>query len=230
MTAPVKKPAPVYNVVATAKGYAVCRDGDVLKTPAGFDLVVLTQSLAESLAAEWRAQTDKIIYAQMPLMQLVLTAIDLVATDRKGVIDQVVRYAQTDLLCHLAEHPDELISRQKAVWQPVLDWCAQRFGARLHVGAGIMPITQPVEALQALRVAVQAYDDFRLTALRQAADVTGSLVLGLALVEGHLSIDQVFEAAELDATFQIEKWGDDPATASRRKDVRCDLMHCASLV
>ena len=34
---------------------------------------------------------------------------------------------------------------------------------------------------------------------------------------------EAFEAAELDATFQIEQWGEDPEATRRRAAVRADL-------
>jgi chaperone required for assembly of F1-ATPase len=213
----------MFTVTQTSTGFTPHRDGKLLKTPAGADFVVPSAALAEAVAAEWRAQGKKVNPASMPLTQLAATAIDILGRNRPPVVEQIAAYAHSDLLCHRAESPDELIERQYRVWQPVLDWCAKRFGVTLNVGTGIMPVAQPVAAIKTLRNIIENYDNFRLVGLQQATHVSGSLVLGLALAERRLTAAQVFDAAELDATFQIEKWGEDAAIIKRRAEIKRDL-------
>jgi len=165
-------------------------------------------------------------FLDMPLTQLAATAIDLTGRNRSEAVDRIAAYGESELLCHRAEEPPELIARQQKMWQPVLDWCAERHGAPLKVTAGVMPAAQPDESLRALRAALETLDAWKLTGLQQAVHAAGSLVLGLALIEGHLDAAQVFAAAELDASFQIEKWGEDPAAASRREGIRRELALC----
>jgi len=43
----------------------------------------------------------------------------------------------------------------------------------------------------------------------------GSLVIGLALLEGRLDAETAFAASQLDETFQIEQWGEDAAWKDR---------------
>ncbi len=74
-----------------------------------------------------------------------------------------------------------------------------------------------------MRSAVETHDDLRLAALGNATRASGSLVIGLALGRGRVSAGEAFEAAELDATFQIEQWGEDPEATQRRAAVRDDL-------
>ena len=161
-----------------------------------------------------------------PFEQLTAAAKNLTVEGRAKIIKELAAYAETDLLCHRAEAPPELAARQAEVWQPALDWCAKRFGASLCTGAGLMPIAQSKEALQALRRVIEAYDNARLVGLHKAVELSGSLVLGLALAEGHYTAAQAFEASECDASFQMQKWGEDPVTAARRAAIRKDLDVC----
>lgn len=227
MSAPTAiKPTPVYKAVAVPEGFAIQCNEALLKTPAATALVIPTLFLAEAIAGEWCAQTEKINHASMPLMQLAATAIDIVSRERGKIIDQLAAYTGSELLCHRAEQPAELAQRQQQVWQPLLDWCARRYDTALKIGTGIIPITQSLEASKGLRGAIEAYDNFRLAGLRQATDVSGSLVLALAMAEDHLSAEEVFHASELDTSFQIEKWGEDLATTKRRAAMQHDLVIC----
>jgi chaperone required for assembly of F1-ATPase len=197
-------------------GYRVLLDDRDVKTPMRRLLEVPTPRLAEAIAGEWRAQEDEVDSASMPITMLSYTAIDHVRAEREAVVDQVAAYAGTDLLCYRADRPDVLVERQERVWQPLLDWAAVRFDASLIVTTGVIPVAQSDVALGAIRQAAAALDDMRLTVLHAATGPAGSVVLGLALVHGHLDAAAVAEASQLDERFQAEQWGEDDEAAARR--------------
>lgn len=206
-------------------GFGVRLDGKPLHTPGRALLVVPTEPLAAAVGEEWAAQSGAIRPDTMPMMQLSATAIDRIAPQRAQVVDALVKYAETDLLCHRADGPPALVERQARVWQPLLDWAVLRFDAALQVQTGIMPRPQPEDAIRAVRAAVEACDDMRLTALQFACGGLGSIVLALALVERRIDPEAAFEAAELDASFQIEKWGEDEESTRRRASLRIDIQN-----
>jgi len=222
---PAVKSVPV-SVVARANGYVLRRGNDDLLTPKGSVTDAPTQKLAEALAGEWNGQEGKVNLALMPLSQLAMTALDIVSKDRSSAVEAIAAYATTELLCHRAEHPPELAALQEKIWQPHLDWCAERFHAPLKKAVGVMPIKQPAASLIALRKELEKLDAFYLTGLRQVVEVSGSLILGLAMIEERIDAGAVFDAAELDTDFQLEKWGEDPAIVARRNSIRRDLAAC----
>jgi chaperone required for assembly of F1-ATPase len=204
--------------------FNILLDHKILNTPAGHAYTCPTHALADAVAAEWAAVADKINPKLMPMTQLTATALDLVPTQRAVIIDQIAAYAATDLLCYRAAEPAALAIRQQEVWQPYLDWAMRQFDALLKTTTGVQPVTQDAQAILALRRAVEACDDFHLAALQNAVTVSGSLVLGLALITRWCDADAIFHAAELDASFQMERWGREEAAVERQKAVRGELM------
>jgi chaperone required for assembly of F1-ATPase len=213
--------------VAAANGYVVRLDGKTLTTPAKTELGVPSRALAEAIAAEWQNQSLTVSPLALPLTRLGCTAIDRVAPRRAEMVVAIADYAATDLLCYRAAEPPALAARQHAIWQPLLDWAEQRFAARLAITHGIAPIAQAPAALEALRRAIAAHDAMALVALHLATASCGSVVLGLAVLERRLAPDDAFAAAELDASFQIERWGEEPEAAKRRDGVRQDIALAA---
>lgn len=211
-------------------GYRILLDGRPVKTPAKAEMVLPGQALADAIAAEWNAQGEDVDPRAMVLTGLVWTAIDLVEAKRDQVIEEIAAYGAHDLLCYRAESPDELIERQAALWQPLLDWAALTFDARLDVTSGIAPIAQPPAALAALRQAVAARDDLALTALGAAVSAAGSLIIGLALDTERIDATGAFDAAQIDESYQIERWGDDREALRRRDAIRSDLDSAARLM
>lgn len=218
------------RAAAAEGGFEVRLDGRALRTPAGSRLALPGEPLAAAIAAEWQAQGEKISPETMPLMSLACTAIDRVAARRGEIVAEILRFAETDLLCHRADAPAELVRRQAEAWQPLLDWAAQDLKAPLETTAGILAVEQPPESLAALRRAVEVLDDLTLAALSVAVGAAGSLVIGLALLRGRLDPEAAFAAAELDASYQIELWGEDPEATRRRAVCRADLFAAARFV
>jgi len=210
-------------VTPAERGYGIAIDGKPIKTPGKRDLRVPTAALATAIATEWNAQADEIRSADLKLTQLANAAIDRVPAERAAIVQQIADYAGTDLVCYRATRPPELIARQQAVWQPLVDWALERYAAPLEVTAGIVPIAQSAASLRAFAAAVDHYDDFALAALHLATAACGSLIIALALVEGRLDPDQAFAVSQLDESFQIEKWGEDAEQGQRRQALADDI-------
>ena len=220
----------VYKIVAVEAvegGFHVTLDQKPLRTPARAPLVLPQRRLIEGIAAEWDAQTDKIVPESMPLMQLTSTAIDHVAPQRERIAADVAAYAATDLVCYRADSPLALMKRQQETWQPLVDWVRSEFDAHLTIVAGVMPQPQPQEALETLRAAIDGLDDMELTALQALTAATGSLVIGLATMKGRIDADAAWAASQLDETYQIEQWGEDAEAVKRRRALLQDIRNAA---
>jgi chaperone required for assembly of F1-ATPase len=214
----------------SADGHGVGLDGRAIKTPGKRELIVPNWALAAAIAEEWNAQGEEIRPKGMALTRLASTAIDQVATQRQAIIEQTANYAGTDLVCYRATHPPALAARQQAVWQPLIDWAVLRYDAPLVIATGVIPKSQPAASLRAFAAAIAEQDDFVLTALQVATAASGSLVIGLALIEGQLDAQEAFTASQLDETFQIEAWGEDAEQSERRRALAADITAAARFV
>jgi len=224
----------IYRSVATTAeaggGHAVRLDNRVARTPAGQGLVLPTAALAEAVAAEWQDQGETVQPETMPLTQLAATAIDRIEAERTPVIEALVAYGASDLVCYRSERPADLAARQEAQWEPLLKWAETALGARLDVTRDVFPLPQPAAATEALRSAVAALGTFELAALSCIVQISASLVIGLALVKGHLDAEAAFNAAMLDEKYQAERWGEDAWASARAAGLRTELVAAARFV
>ena len=218
--------AKFYKAVDTAKdgdAFVVRLDGKSVKTPARALLALPTMKLADAIAQEWRAQTDVLVPTAMPLTRFAYAAIDVAPTHRDRLIEETLAFGKSDLLCYRAEVPAALVVRQNESWNPLLAWAAERFGARLKTGTGIAFVDQSAESQEAFAVGVLTRDDFALAGLHVATSLTGSLVLGLALLEGRVTAREAFALSCLDETFQAEAWGRDAEAGARAERLGAEL-------
>jgi len=215
------------TVAAADGGFCVRLDDRPLKTPAGPPMVVPSRILAEGIAAEWREQGARPDMDRLPLTRIAATALDRIPPKRKEIVAELIAYAETELVCHRVEDPPALVQRQTETWQPLLDWLTSRYDAALTVTRNVLPCAQSPTSLAALERAIDSLDAFRLAGLSVAVSAAGSLVVGLALADGRIDAAAAFDAAELEATFQIEQWGEDMVATKRRAGVRADLEAAA---
>ena len=221
-----KTAQPVFTIKAEDESFTVYRDEKPLETPKNLRVSVPTRALAEKIVAECDRQGEKLDLRKMPMTQMTLTALDITASHRAEVITGILRYGETELLCHRATEPADLVAEQNKIWQPYIDWCEKKFGVTLRIGAGITPFEQKPETLSTLRSFVETFSAFPLTGLSEAVGISGSLILGLALATGHITPQTAFEAAELDNLWQAKKWGVDPETQTRHDAIKTELGIC----
>lgn len=202
------------TVADAETGFAVLLDRRPVKTPAKVPMVVPTRALAQAIAAEWDAQQGLVNAASMPVTRAANAAIDKVRPQHAEVAALIADYGGTDLLCYRAVAPQELVARQAASWDPLLDWAAATLEVRLATTQGVVPVAQSAEAVAALHARVVAMTEFELSALHDLVGITGSLVLGLAVTLGHLTADQAWALARIDEDWQIAHWGGDEEAAA----------------
>ena len=222
-----------YKTAGTApagEGFHITLDGKPVRTPAKAHLVVPNEALAAAIAAEWRGQGEVIDPRRMGLMTLACTVLDRIGPQRAMVVEELLRFAGTDLLCYRAPGPTALVARQHKAWQPLLDWAATEFDAPLKVTAGVMPVEQDERALHALGRAIAPLDDFRVMVLHTATALTGSLVIGLALIHGRIGTTAAWDASRIDAEFQIEQWGTDTEAEEAAANHRAALDTAGQLL
>ncbi len=211
-------------VVVLEDGAAgVALDGRPIRTPGGAAMSLPVSALAEAIAAEWAAQEGTVRPYSMPMMRLAATAIDRVGRERDAVVAEIAAYGGNDLLCYRAGAPEALVRKQAETWQPLLDWCARTHGARLAVTEGVTHIGQSPEALAALTVAIDAMDDFRISAISQLTAACGSLVIAMAVCARRIGAEDAIAASQLDEAWQAEKWGQDSEADARRENLAREI-------
>jgi len=235
------------GVVEEDGRFALSLDGRRAKTPAKNVLAVPSRALAEAVAAEWDAQTQTLDPAAMPLTRIINSALDGVAREMEATLDEVVKYAGSDLLVYRAGEPESLVAEQAAAWDPVLAWARDAFGARFMLSQGVTFVAQPDASIAAVRAAALGYVSgrssafgapgsvaheaaaLRLAALHVMTTLTGSALLALAVARGSLDAKAAWAAAHVDEDFQIRAWGQD-AEAMARRERRWLEMQAAATV
>lgn len=210
------------EVVPEDSGWAVALDGKPLRTPARQPLLLPSRPLADAIAGEWNSAEETVDPRAMPLTGLSNAAIDRIAPDVEGFAAGLAAYGESDLTCYRAGHPAELAERQCRSWDELLGWARRRFDVDFETTCGVTHVAQPRATIERLRQAIAALDPFRLAGLSPLVTISGSLVAGLAVLEGAFPVEKIWDWVTIDERWQAEQWGADPdaeaALGNRHRD------------
>jgi len=135
-----------------------------------------------------------------------------------AVCGDIVSYAGSDALCYRADEPHGLVAEQGRHWDPVLDWAAERFGARFLLSQGVVHVSQPETVITAVSDALTRIDEpFLLAGLHVVTTLTGSALLALALHGSDFEGETLWRAAHVDEDWNIRQWGEDAEAQARRE-------------
>jgi chaperone required for assembly of F1-ATPase len=219
------------EVVECETGYTVELDGRPIKTPAKNRLDFPTEMAASLSGEEWRAQGESIDPATMPVNRLANTALDGVAANEQAVMEDIIRFAGTDLLCYRVAHPETLVKTQERHWDPVLDWAAEALNVQFETVCGVTHVEQDQAAIRAFSSRLASHrNPLKLACLHTMTALTGSALLALAVAEGELDADAAWQAAHVDEDFNISQWGEDYEAAQRRERRFVEMRAAAELI
>jgi len=217
------------GLVEDPDGFAITLDDKPVRTPSGRPLVAPNREIADGIVAEWDAQQETIDPRTMPLTRFANSITDAVVDRVEAVTDDVAKYFGSDLLFYRAGHPEALVAREAAHWDPIVFWAADALGAHFILAEGIVHIRQPDSAIAAARAALPA-NPWSIAALHVLTTLTGSALLALALMRGVIDQDQAWAAAHVDEDWNIEQWGGDEVIAARRAARLVDFRAAATIL
>ncbi|MFL2794218.1 MAG: ATP12 family chaperone protein [Paracoccaceae bacterium] len=209
------------HVVSSETGYLIKLDDKILKTPAKKQMLLPTEALAKKVASEWGEQVEEIDPTTMPFTKSSNAALDKVSEQFEEVSSLLGEYGDTDLLYYRADSPPELQKRQKTGWDPIVNWAENTFKVQINCGTGIVYIPQDAKLFSEINLKINSLSIFELTAFYDMVSITGSLILGLAIINGRLSAEEAYQLSRIDEQWQLEQWGEDEEAqvASNKKNI-----------
>jgi chaperone required for assembly of F1-ATPase len=225
----------VVSIEPAPSGFVVLINQKPLKSPLGFDLAAPSSKLAEAIAQEWRAASLRPDPSTLPMTALLATCLDRVAPNRTAIIETLVGFLATDLLCFRTPMPPALNVQQEAVLSPLLKFCAAILGVELATTTDLVPVVHDNAAATALGHAFAKLSDPALTVLQVCAAATGSVLLALLLVRGQVSENDAVAACFLDEDY-FEGLADpthenpDPLQARQRKVLHTEIREAMTFL
>ena len=100
-----------------------------------------------------------------------------------------------------------MADRQAEAHAAVMSWARRELGGDLEVSTSIFGADPPEAVLRNAEKRLNGMDAFELTATFNAAASAKSLLIGMALIRGAISLESAIRAARAEEDASIEEWG-----------------------
>ena len=120
------------------------------------------------------------------------------------------------LLVVMHRESPSLHARQQELWEPLVSAAEARWDVRFHRISGVLHQPLPAPTLARLCRAVDAENDFTLSALTAMASLSASLIIALAALHEGADAQALWTAAELEEEWQADLWGREAEAEERR--------------
>lgn len=196
------------SVVQNNGQFEINLDHRKLKTPSGTTFQVESEPLALAVANEWMGQKDNVMLSQMHMNGLCNTCIDDPGRASKDkLVEHILSFLETDTILFYAEEPPKLVELQKDKWSPVILWFRERYGVDIHPRQDILTVQISEGDRAVLKRHLESYSWTALQGFSFGVDAIKSLILSLAVLERHLTVEEAVSLTRLELEFQTDHWG-----------------------
>ena len=192
-------------------------------TPAKNPFLLPNPAILEAIKVEW-ASGKKYTPANMPLTALAYTAIDKIAGSKAAIVEVLLVYVDSDTLSYRAMGSESLAKEQEKIWGDVLKWAGNRLDVAWQTTSGVMPVEQSPLLHKTIARYLNSLNEWQLSAFCVLSSLFSSLVLAIAVVEGHLTTAQAFDLSRLEEEFQAENWGRDAEADARAAKMKIEIL------
>ena len=202
--------------------FFITKNNEHLKTPLGNIFYVYKRKIARLILQELDENSSKNLI--VGYTKITNSAIDLIDNDKEGYTENISSYIHKDTICYFSSKPKDLFDKQNKTWKPLINWIKKKYRLDVNYTQNIGQIKQNQKCLKMLKNELIKYNIFQLSCINTLCQVTGSLIISLALKDCKLSYLEAFKASQLEELYQLSKWGDDSEASSRRKAIRTDIF------
>merc|ERR1712130_17252 len=212
------------QVSENTDGFEILINSRKLRVPRTSEVVkVKSKDIAEIVALEWAGQKHRdltmIQKHTLYMTQLCFAEQELAeTTDKVGVIEEMLKYLQTDTCLFRSPVSDSLESldgspgaklckMQNEQWGPIKTWFEQRFDVKMENAQGFKLPTVPEEAFAAISEYLNSYDVSVLIIFEKMCLALKSMMLSVMVVERQISVEEAVRLSRLEDEYQKEMWG-----------------------
>jgi chaperone required for assembly of F1-ATPase len=206
------------------QGYSICLDGKAIKTQNKNLLFTKKKNLADLIVKEWDSQGEDIKASYMYFTQFLGTAIDYICIQRNIISEKLMNFLNTDLLCFRTTYPADLANRQETLWDPWIKWFDKEAGVELKVTRDLIALEQPGKAIAYVGSVLEKLDDNALTICHFITTLSGSIILGLAFIEGKISPEEVLEIINVEDNYKAEVYNEAHHGRAPHVETKLDLL------
>ena len=213
----MKKKCSKVSIHLNKNFYNISLDKQFLKSPENNVFEFNSLTLAKLMKTEIEECKNGYNLNKLLLFNIFSLAVDKIQKDKKKYINEMCKYAFTDLICYRANEPDELVKLQKTLWDPILNILG-KMNLKFKIFYGIIPRDQSKASIENLRKELNYLNDIEISCIFKITQISSSILLSYSLYKKIIDEKSFFQCVFLDEIWQSKKWGIIEEEEEKRKN------------
>ena len=134
---------------------------------------------------------------------------DLDKEKKTKIIDNIISFLNTDLLCYRAKKNSELDTIQKKLWDPLIDFVEKEYKLSFNTTNGIIPINQKQSNKNKLLKILKKLNRHQLTGFYYITNFSNSNIITLNFLANNINFKNTWKVLNLEESYSLKKWGQD---------------------
>ena len=151
-------------------------------------------------------------------LKILFFSFDLNKKNKLDVIENIVSFLNTDLVCYRAEKNSELEKTQTRLWNPLIAFVEKKYKFIFKVTNSIIPVKQ-IEANKGklLRI-LRKLNNHELTSFYFITNFSNSNIITLNFLANNINSKNAWKVISLEEAYNLEKWGQDKEAKDKLLD------------
>ena len=211
----------VFKIVKRNSNFLIEKNKQFLKTPEDNLISIPYKKIVQLVLAELNNKTT--LNESVTYFKITNSAIDKITKDKDSFVNKIASQIHSDTICYFSKTPKSLLQLQIDNWKPLLKWIKKAYSVELNYSYSFEPLIQDKNNVQIIKKILIGLDVFKLSGIGTLCQLTGSLVISLALCDSRITSEEAFRSSQLEESYQLSRWGKDSEASNRLEAISADI-------
>ena len=197
------------KVIKKKKNYYFLKNNKIIKTTFDNSIKVNDERTAIELSKYLSSCLKSKKKVKKFFLRLLFFSYDLDKKSRADLVDKILSFLSTDLVCYRAEKNSELEIIQKKLWDPLIYFVENKYKFIFKITYGIIPIQQDSGNKKKLLKILKNLNSHDLISFYYITNFTNSNIITLNFLANNINFKEAWKLLSLEEAFSLKKWGQD---------------------
>ena len=151
-------------------------------------------------------------------LKILFFSFDLNKKKKQEIIENILSFLNTDLVCYRAEKNSELDKTQTRLWSPLIAFVEEKYKFIFKVTNSIIPIQQREANKGKLLRILKKLNNHELTSFYFITNFSNSNIITLNFLANNINSKNAWKVISLEEAYNLEKWGQDKEAKNKLLD------------
>ena len=194
------------------------KNNKLLITTSNNKIKVKCEKVAKDLSKYLRLCLNSKSKAKKFFLKILFFSFDLNKKQKKNIIENIISFLNTDLVCYRAEKNSELDKTQTRLWNPLITFVEKKYKFIFKVTNSIIPVKQKEANKGKLLSILKKLNKHELTSFYFITNFSNSNIIALNFLANNINSKNAWKVISLEEAYNLEKWGQDKEAKDKLLD------------